>query len=313
MTKLFNKGGDGAGEIVRVLGLIDNDLDFTKWEPILPLGIRDLQAIIGTEPIDAVDKYYREDHADGTEPDSMAETLRLMQQAVAMFTWLKVIPTLDAQHGTAGRGKHLGENETGMTALQEFKDEENIRNLAYEAVDALVELLDREKFDFWMNGIKKKAINRLLIQNKETFDEYYNIGSHRLFLVLIPMIREVQDGQIIPVITRNRYNKLIEGDTVLTEKLLEYVRRPLALLTIKRPLNVYRWKFYPMESYRYSRAQPYGINCGRKKRLGNRLLTVWSRTRRLTWMYCRISSGNWMRSRKRWITMYRALPYNLRE
>ena len=42
MTKLFNKGGDGAGEIVRVLGLIDNDLDFTKWEPILPLGIRDL-------------------------------------------------------------------------------------------------------------------------------------------------------------------------------------------------------------------------------------------------------------------------------
>ena len=237
MTKLFNKGGDGAGEIVRVLGLIDNDLDFTKWEPILPLGIRDLQAIIGTEPIDAVEKYYREDHADVTEPDGMAETLRLMQQAVAMFTWLKVIPTLDAQHGTAGRGKHLGENETGMTALQEFKDEENIRNLAYEAVDALVELMDREKFDFWMNGIKKKAINRLLIQNKETFDEYYNIGSHRLFLVLIPMIREVQDGQIIPVITRNRYNKLIEGDTVLTEKLLEYVRRPLALLTIKKAVE----------------------------------------------------------------------------
>lgn len=313
MTKLFNKGGDGAGEIVRVLGLIDNDLDFTKWEPILPLGIRDLQAIIGTEPIDAVDKYYREDHADGTEPDGMAETLRLMQQAVAMFTWLKVIPTLDAQHGTAGRGKHLGENETGMTALQEFKDEENIRNLAYEAVDALVELMDREKFDFWMNGIKKKAINRLLIQNKETFDEYYNIGSHRLFLVLIPMIREVQDGQIIPVITRNRYNKLIEGDTVLTEKLLEYVRRPLALLTIKRPLNVYRWKFCPLESYRYNRVQPYGINCGRKKRPGNRLLTVWSRTRRLTWMYCRISSGNWMRSRKRWITIYRVLPYNPKE
>ena len=225
MTRLFNKGGDGAGEIVRVLGLIDNDLDFTKWEPILPLGIRDLQAIIGTEPIDAVDKYYREDHADVRETDSMAETLRLMQQAVAMFTWLKVIPTLDAQHGTAGRGKHLGENETGMTALQEFKDEENIRNLAYEAVDALVELLDREKFDFWINGIKKKAINRLLIQNKETFDEYYNIGSHRLFLVLIPMIREVQDGQIIPVITRSRYNKLIEGDTVLMEKLLEYVQQ----------------------------------------------------------------------------------------
>ena len=36
----------------------------------------------------------------------------IRDRAVAMFTWLKVIPTLDAQHGTAGRGKHLGENET---------------------------------------------------------------------------------------------------------------------------------------------------------------------------------------------------------
>lgn len=51
------------------------------------------------------------------------------------------------------------------------------------------------------------------------------------------MIREVQDGQIIPVITRSRYNKLIEGDTVLMEKLLEYVRRPLALLTIKKAVE----------------------------------------------------------------------------
>ena len=34
MTKLFNKNNDGAGEIVRVLGLIDDDLDFSNWEPI---------------------------------------------------------------------------------------------------------------------------------------------------------------------------------------------------------------------------------------------------------------------------------------
>ena len=46
MTKLFNKGGDGAGEIVRVLGLIDDDLDFTKWEPILPLGIREISITV---------------------------------------------------------------------------------------------------------------------------------------------------------------------------------------------------------------------------------------------------------------------------
>ena len=94
MTKLFNKGGDGAGEIVRVLGLIDNDLDFTKWEPILPLGIRDLQAIIGTEPIDAVDKYYREDHADVTEPDGMAERMTVVAATSYSASRIFMIPNV---------------------------------------------------------------------------------------------------------------------------------------------------------------------------------------------------------------------------
>lgn len=240
--KLFNKDGNGGKEIVDVLGMIGSDLTFSKWEPIIPLGIREVQSIIGHEPIDAADKYYRsgpdspekEEHKDDAVMD---EFLRLTQQAVAMFTWLKVIPTLEAQHGNAGRGKRLGENEKGMTALQEFKDEENILSLAFEAVDALVGLMDTQKFDFWEKGLKKRTISRLLIQNKETFDSYYYIGSHRLFLVLMPIIREIQDGKIIPVITRERYTKLIEGDKELSDKLMDYVRRPLALLTMKKAVE----------------------------------------------------------------------------
>ena len=53
---IFRKRTKNSGTAIR-LSLIHIYLDFTKWEPILPLGIRDLQAIIGTEPIDAVDKY----------------------------------------------------------------------------------------------------------------------------------------------------------------------------------------------------------------------------------------------------------------
>lgn len=127
------------------------------------------------------------------------------------------------------------------------------------------------------------------------------------------MIREVQDGQIIPVITRNRYNKLIEGDTVLTEKLLEYVRRPLALLTIKKAVERLPVEVLPNGIVQVQQSTTVRDKLRAEKRPGNRLLTVWSRTRRLIWMYCRISSGNWMRSRKRWITIYRVLPYNPKE
>ena len=62
--KLFNVIADGSSEIVAAIGLISNDVDFSKWEPVLPLGIRDVVAIIGPEPVEALaDLYASGDHA----------------------------------------------------------------------------------------------------------------------------------------------------------------------------------------------------------------------------------------------------------
>ena len=243
---LFNKANKGAEELVSVLGLIDSDLTFEKWAPIIPLGVRDLKAVIGDDTVKALDDFYKEDTGENGENDTeeqitekvaKREAVRLAQQAAGMFTWLKVIPTLEAQHGNAGRGKRLGENEHGLTGAQEFKDEDNIRNMAYEAIDALVELLDDKAFDFWTNSPKKKAIEKLLIKDKDTFDLYYHTGSHRLFLTLVPMIREVQEDHIIPILTRDRFDRLLQGDATLTAKLMDAARRPLALLAIKKAVE----------------------------------------------------------------------------
>ena len=238
ITKLFNRDGLGSEELVNVLGLIDRDLDFTKWEPILPLATKELISIIGPEPVAALDAYYRED----TKPEADAakewdEALRLAQQAIAMFAWIKVIPTLDAQHSTAGRGKHLGENEHGMTAVQEFKDEENIRSMAYQAVDALVAEMEAQAFSWWTSSKKYQQLQMLLIRDKDTFDEYFVIGSHRLFLTLIPMMREVQDAYILPIIGLDRMNALLEGSSDLPPYLIHMVQRPLALLAMKRAVE----------------------------------------------------------------------------
>ena len=237
--RLFDKHDNGAEELVEVLGLTDDRLNFHKWAPIIPMGVRDLQAVIGREAVDAIDAYYQTDSGAGSTAydTSMREAVRLAQQAAGMFAWLKVIPTLEAQHGTTGRGKRLGENERGLTAAQEFKDEDNIRTMAYEAIDALVELMDTEEFAWWTSSRVYGDLKSLLISDRETFDRYYVIGSHRLFLTLAPMIREVQDTQIIPIITRDRYLRMIDGDEVLRATLLEACRRPLALLAVKKAVE----------------------------------------------------------------------------
>ena len=56
--KLFNIQADGSSEITAAIGLISNDVDFSKWEPVLPLGIREVTAIIGPEPVKALADFY---------------------------------------------------------------------------------------------------------------------------------------------------------------------------------------------------------------------------------------------------------------
>lgn len=252
--KLFNRYGEGATEIVTAIGLISNDVDFSKWEPVLPLGIRDVTAIIGPEPVQALAEFYDGDFIDGNT--AMPEALAHLQQAVALFTWLKIIPTLDAQHDGTGRQRRLGENEKGLTALQEFKDERNILQMAYEAVDALIEVMDREEFEFWTGSRKYRLRKGLLIQSKEEFDEYYTIGSHRLFVTLLPIIREVQGAQVAPVLGRYMPQLLAYEDQDITDLLREPACRAVALLTMQKAIERLPVEVIPEGVVQIQQSQP---------------------------------------------------------
>nr|DAF27312.1 MAG TPA: hypothetical protein [Caudoviricetes sp.] len=256
--KLFNRDGDGSAEIVAAVGLISNGIDFDKWEPVLPLGIRDVVAIIGPEPVEALSRFYENgEETDDEFPPSAIVALRYLKQAVAFFTWLKIIPTLDAQHDDGGRSRRLGENEKGLTALQEFKDEENILRLAYEATDALVETLDRAAFHFWTESRKYRQRAGLLIQSKEEFDEYYVIGSHRLFVTLLPIIREVQGAHVAPVLGSKYLSELLSGENPdITGILKEPAARAVALLAMQKAIERLPVEVIPEGVVQVQQSQP---------------------------------------------------------
>lgn len=257
MMRLFGLYGDGAHELVETLGLIASGITFDKWEPLLPLGIRDVAAITGRAPVEALAAYYAGECPDGCDPDAMDTALRCLQQAVAFFTWLKIIPTLDAQHDDTGRSRRLGENEKGLTALQEFKDERNILRLAYEAADALVETLERHAFPFWTGSERRRRLSGLLIRSKEEFDRYYVIGSHRLFFTLLPMMHEVQGSDVAPVLTRAFLEKIIGGDDWAPAEILrDSAARALALLTMRKAVERLPVEVLPEGVVQVNEAQP---------------------------------------------------------
>ena len=203
--------------------------------------------------VEALADYYENGEGDDV---AMADALAYLQQAVAFFTWLKIIPTLDAQHGDTGRAKSLGENEKGLTALQEFKDEENILRLAYEATDALVEALDREAFPFWIESPKYRQREGLLIRSKEEFDNYYIIGSHRLFVTLVPIIREVQGATVAPVLGKYLAPILSGEDSDTFTLMKATAARAVALLTMQKAVERLPVEVIPEGIVQVQQSQP---------------------------------------------------------
>ena len=223
MKMIFDRNGEGRQELVAALGMISDSLDYSKWKPVLPLAARQLTCIIGADVFSEIVDLYRTDDLDPEKE----ELVFMAQRAVAYFAWVKVVPTLDAQHGGSGRQKKLGENEKGLTEM-------NILNLAYESVDALVGFLEEKQFDFWEKSRAKRQMDGLLIRTKDEFDEFYHIGSHRLFLILVPILREIQRTDILPVVGKERYDWLVRRDSNVCDTLLEECQRPLALLAVKQ-------------------------------------------------------------------------------
>ena len=248
---LFNKYQDGGKELRELLGFIDANTNFDKWLTWINLSLRQITELTGTEILKQAETYYKQ-NSFGSHPEENEYLLvKKFQLTNALFAYVKMIPSLDAGHGNDGRKKGIGENEKELTALEQYKDEANILNLAYEALEDLLIFLEEQRFEAWENAPVKQMLKSLVITKLSEFNEYYTLGSSRMFFTMLPMIREVQEMKVVPAVTKTRMTALLEamkaGEPSDEQKelleILPLVRRPLVLaslaLAIKRlPVEV---------------------------------------------------------------------------
>ena len=248
---LFNKYQDGGKELRELLGFIDANTNFDKWLTWINLSLRQITELTGTEILKQAETYYNQ-NSFGAHPEENEYLLvKKFQLTNALFAYVKMIPSLDAGHGNDGRKKGIGENEKELTALEQYKDEANILNLAYEALEDLLIFLEEQRFEAWENAPVKQMLKSLVITKLSEFNEYFTLNSSRMFFTMLPMIREVQEMKVVPAVTKTRMTALLEamkaGEPSDEQKelleILPLVRRPLVLaslaLAIKRlPVEV---------------------------------------------------------------------------
>lgn len=264
---LFNKNSNGSDELRELLGFIDADSNFSKWKTWINLSVSQVTALTGTEVYSVADAHYNSTHyqyvisedvtpteltdpklSEITEWKKLDELVAKFQLPNALFAYVRLLPSLDAGHGKSGRKKIIGTEERALTAVEAYKDETNILNLGYEALEDLLSYLEINAIPSWLNSETRKSTANLLVPTLETFNEKFKIGSARLFYTLVPMLREVQDLQVVSVIKATRLTEIIAAfaakptDRTDAQKALvtltqDYIRRPMVLATMALALQ----------------------------------------------------------------------------
>lgn len=95
-----------------------------------------------------------------------------------------------------------------------------------------------------------------MIRSKEEFDKYYVIGSHRLFITLLPIIREVQGSSVSPVLGKYLSPILAGDDSDSFALMRSTASRAVALLAMKKAVERLPIEVIPEGIVQIQQSQP---------------------------------------------------------
>lgn len=265
---LFNKNDNGSQELHDLTGSYYASNDYSRIKSEVDLAMEDVERITGSAIMRKVEEAYT------TTPipsNDYAKLVPFFQLPVAILASLSMTQKNDISHEHDGRKvKIAGDGEKLPWEWQLKRDDEIQLNAYYKAVDRLLRKLDELDPDEWKNSDQKKTASSLLIRNADEFNDCYPIErSGRMYMLLLPFIKEAQRRIIKPALGID-FPVLIARSEMsdARKELLEFARPPLALfamaLAMRRlPLGVIPFgviRNYVSSSQTMSASEPASVS-----------------------------------------------------
>lgn len=261
---IFNKSSNGAEEAKALLGFIYKSNEFNNLVTYISIAERDIKRVIGPEVFQLAEDHYKSNNYQtddaGVQLALLDTLVRLIQLPVLLHAYRRYAPLNDLDHSESGRSITVTDDKKPAFEWMLERDNKSLQDLAYETTDVLIEFLDEQVpipyvptleaptgvptansiENTWRGSTTFAAQKDLFINSAREFDRIFPINeSRRLYLVLVPFIREVELRHIRPVIGEAKYDAIRElikdGDlTVGSEEntIHELSKVPVALLTI---------------------------------------------------------------------------------
>lgn len=234
---IFNKNNNGSEELRSLTGSYYNNNNFDKMVPHIILVTEDLIHIINKEVYKRAEDAYMSDN-----PSDIDKLLiNCVQLPIAIYATLRMYQRNDVSHEDTGRKVKIDKQSEAMPwEWQLDKDNKLHLDDYFKAVDRLITFLDVNDIPEWTNSENKKLSNSLFIKNADQFNEYYPIErSGRMYMLLLPFIKEVQRRNIKKILGNDYDRYLYANDLTPAEKELiqDYICPPIALLSISVALK----------------------------------------------------------------------------
>lgn len=217
MTLLFKTDKDFSAQFKEILGFVDADFRYINIKAKLIAATQELIDLIGQATYDEIESVYT------TDTDTDNHKVYLAQSSIAINAYRLYAPNNDLSHSNNGRASRKSdENGVAFEWMLERSDKQLERDY-YKAVDQLLEYLENEKSNVWLNSDSRAKHNQYFINTTKDFEEFFPIESRLLLMKLIPSIRKYEREKVLPVIgvlKYDAYKTLIKAGAGITPTML---------------------------------------------------------------------------------------------
>lgn len=211
---IFNKNGKGSEELYQLSGTFQASTDFNAIAAEIDLATAEVADIVSPAVMTAAEEIYAKLQPSAAEQ----KFLQTVQRAVASLAISRYARLTGLSHGDTGRKIKTDENEKIPFEWMIDRDDREMRERYFRALDALFALLEATSSEgpweeAWRKSEARLLALSLIVKNLRDVERVYPLEHSRyMFYMLAPVIREVQDTRLLNIVGAERLQKLIEGD-----------------------------------------------------------------------------------------------------
>lgn len=213
---IFNRNHNGAEELRDLTGNYYANNEFNKIKSDIKVATYHLCKIVGDAVYARALQAYTNQEASGTDQGQIADVAKfveLVQRPIAIMATLQMYRKNDVSHEDSGRKVVVASDGTDKIPWEWQLDRDDAIHMEeyYQAVEQLIDYLNKTQLKEWMESDPKRLADTLLIRSGREFDKYFPIqSSERMYLLLVGFIREVQIRHIRPAYGADKWDALLK-------------------------------------------------------------------------------------------------------